>query len=72
MASAAPVGGRPALKERGSPVRWDNGRWRVPGLHEDALLRIDAPDVGRADDAAGPAGGERRARLISAKRRLAA
>ena len=42
----------------GSPNRFGNCRWRLPCIHENALLRVGRLDNGRADDGSRPARGE--------------
>src|SRR5579862_1966784 len=49
---------RPAPELCGSQERPSNRRWVVPCIHENALLLVDGLDDGRAEDAAGLAGGE--------------
>ncbi len=51
---------RPASEICGSPNRPGNCRWRLPCIHENALLRVGRLDNGRPDDGSGPAGGEMR------------
>jgi hypothetical protein len=51
-------GSRPALENSGSPEWSGKCRWRLPCIHDNALLRADGLDEGRADDAAGLADGE--------------
>jgi hypothetical protein len=51
-------GFRPASEVFGSSDRFGNCRWLLPRIHENALLRIDDLDTGRAADASGLAGGE--------------
>ena len=51
-------GWRPASEICGSPNRSGNWRWRLPCIHENALLRFGRLDNGRADDGPRPAGGE--------------
>jgi hypothetical protein len=51
----------PASEICGFPSRRGKCWWRLPCIHENALLRVGRLDNGRADDGSRPAGGELRA-----------